>query len=289
MSNPLKSAAKQALRQYGVATAGSRTDPDFLILGTKRGGTTSMWIDLLDHPSMLPLFPPRQNLKSPHYFARYYNRGDRWYRSHFATSDEQRSLRRKTGAAITGEASPYYLYHPHAPERVRATLPEVKLIVMLRDPVKRAYSHYWERVHAGVEPLSFDEAVANEDARVAGELERMASDPLAYSEGHDYYTYRDRGIYLPQLERWFARFPREQILIVRSEDFYTDSQTVYDDVTDFLGVSRHRLVTPRHFNNRPPPAPMTRATEDYLTEFFAPYNDALYDYLGRDFEWSRPR
>jgi hypothetical protein len=286
MTNPVKWAAKQALRQWGVATANSRTEPDFLILGTKRGGTTSMWNYLLAHPAVLPMFPSRQKLKSPQYFYWHYQRGNRWYRSHFATSAQREKARSATGAAVAGEASPYYLYHPYTPARVRQELPDVKLIAMLRDPVARAYSHYWERVNEGVEPLTFDDAIAREDERVAGELARMAADPMIYSRPHDYFTYRDRGVYLPQLQRWFAQFPREQFLILRSEDFYADYQSTYDQVTDFLGIPRHGLVEPKRFNYRPA-EPMSPATRGFLTEFFVPHNEALYEFLGRDFEWPR--
>jgi Sulfotransferase domain len=286
MTHPVRSAAKAALRQWGIATAGSRTLPDFIVVGTKRGGTTSMWNYLLDHPLVLPMFPTAQHLKSPHYFYWHYDKGERWYRSHFATQRRRAALARSLDATpLAGEASPYYLYNPHVPARVRALLPDVKLIVMLRDPVARAYSHYWERVNDGSETLSFDDAIAQEDDRLAGEAERMAADPLYYSRPHDYFSYRDRGIYLPQLQRWFAEFPRDQVLVTRSEDFYADAQSTYDDVTAFLGLPHHHLGATKRFNRRPA-EPMSDATRTYLTRFFTPHNAALNDYLGRDFEWS---
>jgi hypothetical protein len=288
MTRPLRSAAKAALRQWGVTTASLRPLPDFLILGTKRGGTTSLWNHLLEHPLVLPMFPAVQKLKSPHYFYWHYERGERWYRSHFATRRRRcQASHRGGGTALTGEASPYYLYHPYTPERVRALLPAAKLIIMLRDPVARAYSHYWERINEGVETLSFDDAIRVEDERLKGEVERMDVDPLYYSRPHDYFTYRDRGVYLPQLERWFGHFPREQALIIRSEDFYADRQRVFDEICAFLGLPQHTLKRPKRFNYRPA-APMSAETRSYLTEFFEPHNRALYDYLGRDFEWASP-
>jgi hypothetical protein len=285
VSNPATSAAKHVLRRWGIATSPWRALPDFMVIGAKRGGTTSMWNYLLDHPLVLPMFPAAQHIKSPHYFYWHFDKGEAWYRSFFATTARRRSLQRRDGAApVSGEASPYYLYHPYTPQRVRDLVPGVKLIVMLRDPVARAYSHYWERVRAGVEPLSFDEAIAVEDARLDGELARMSADPLHYSRPHDYFTYRDRGVYLPQLQRWHSHFGAEQMLILRSEDFYADYQSTYDEVTGFLGLPRHDILDAKRYNYRPT-APMSAATRDYLTEFYRPHNQALYDYLGRDFGW----
>lgn len=278
MTRGLRAAAKQGIRQYATLTGRWRALPDFLIIGVKRGGTTSMWNYLIRHPSVLPMFPAAQQLKSSHYFYANFHRGLDWYRSHFP-------IRRPSGTVV-GEASPYYLYYPHAPARIRAVMPDVKIVVLLRDPVERAYSHFRERTNNGVEDLSFEEALAAEETRTKGEWERMLADPLYYSKPHDYYTYRDRGIYLPQLQRWHEHFPREQLLLVRSEDMYADPEAAFQEVTDFLGVPRHPLVSRRKHNFHPaePIAPATRAE---LTEFFTPHNAALYDYLGRDFGWPK--
>jgi len=285
MTDPVRAAAKATLRQWGLLTAVARPLPDFLVIGAKRGGTTSLWNYLLDHPSVLPMYPARQHLKSPHYFYWHYDKGERWYRSHFASGRRRDAVARAHGSApVAGEASPYYLYDPRVPRRARALVPDAKLIVLLRDPVTRAYSHYRERVNAGVETLSFDDAIASEDERLAGEVERLNAEPLYYSRPHDYFSYRDRGVYRPQLERWYAEFPREQVLILGSEDFSADPQSSYDEATTFLGLPGHRLPADRRFNERPA-EPMSESVQGYLREFFAPHNRQLYDYLGRDFGW----
>jgi hypothetical protein len=272
-----------------MMTSPARALPDFLILGTKRGGTTSMWNHLLDHPLVMPMFPAAQKLKSPHYFYWHFDRGPRWYRSHFATTRQRNRLARELdGQPLAGEASPYYLYHPYTPDRVRSLIPSAKLIVMLRDPVERAYSHYKERLRAGVESLAFEAALEAEDSRLHGEIAKMEADPLYYSRPHDYFTYRDRGVYLPQLKRWFACYPREQICIVRSEDFYTDRQATFSTVCDFLGLPHHELQNAKRYNYKPAD-PMPAAARQHLTEFFEPHNQALYEYLDRNFDWASPR
>ena len=278
--------AKVLVRQGGRATAALRPPPDFLVLGTKRGGTTSLWNWLLQHPDVLSLWPGRQHLKSPHYFYWHYDRGPAWYAGHFPTATARRRASARAGGArvVAGEASPYYLLDPRVPERVARDLPGVRLVVLLRDPVDRAASHHRERVNAGVESLSFADALAAEEGRLAGELERMAADPGYYSRAHDLYSYRSRGVYAPQLRRWRAVVPDERMLVLQSELLYADPEGSFDTVTDFLGLRRHPGLRPDHHNRR------TRAAMDTglraeLTDFFAPHNEELYADLGRRFDW----
>ena len=110
--------------------------------------------------------------KELHFFDLQYQKGFRWYVDCFAGTDARKNSRR----AIRGEATPEYIFHPHAVARIKADLPEVKLIVLLRNPVERAYSQYWHEVRLGYEPLSFEEAIAREPERLAGELERAELD-----------------------------------------------------------------------------------------------------------------
>src|SRR5699024_2554373 len=116
------------------------------------------------------------------------------------------------------------------------------------DPVQRAWSHYQERRQNGVEPLSFADALAAEERRTDGELDRMLADPSYYSTAFDWYTYRARGVYRPQIERWHQVFEPEQLLVLRSEDLYGDTQGAFNRVCDFLGIERWGLPTTRTFN-----------------------------------------
>src|SRR4051794_1281037 len=217
----VRSKIKPAIRTAARATSGLRPPPDFLIIGTKRGGTTSLWNWLLEHPGVLPMVPRLQNLKSSHYFYMHYDRGHEWYRGFFPLSTTRAAVGARHGLTpVAGEASPYYLFDPRVPGRVAAELPEVRVIVLLRDPVDRAYSHHRERLQEGVETLDFREALSAEPFRLAGELERMSADPLYYSEPHDWFSYRSRGIYAPQLRRWQDVIAPDRLLVVRSEDLY---------------------------------------------------------------------
>jgi Sulfotransferase family len=280
----VKDLANVGTRAYGVATARWRPHPDFLIVGAKRGGTTSLWNYLVGHPQVLPMFPSVRGLKSNAYFFEHRHRGDRWYRSHFHATAYRRWKQRRLGPVVTGEASPYYMYGPHVPELIVRRMPGVRLIMLLRDPVARAYGHYQERVQQGVEHLPFEAALAAEPARLDGEWERMAADPSYYSRAHDFFSYRDRGIYLPQLTRIFACFPRDRVLIVRSEDLYVDQDAVFGAVCRFLDIAPVPISKPaRH--NYIPRSPIPAGARRELAGFYAPHNAALYRYLGRDFSW----
>lgn len=281
-----RSGAKAGLRGLGRATAPLRPFPDFLVVGTKRGGTTSLWNWLLQHPHVLPQWPARQHLKSPHYYYWHYDRGEGWYRSHFPTTLTRTVAQRRAGGStiVSGEASPYYLFDPRVPARVAADVPGVKLIVLLRNPVDRAASHHRERTNAGVETLSLADALAAEPGRLAGELERMRVDPLYYSRPHDWYSYRQRGIYAPQLRAWRGHFPDEQVLVLRSEDLYVDPVATFATVTDFLGLDRFDGLKAKRYNYHPH-AEMPDDVRAELTEFYAPHNEELFTDLGRRLDW----
>ncbi|MBG0827419.1 sulfotransferase [Planomonospora sp. ID67723] len=281
----VKDAVNAATRAYAVRTADRRHLPDFLIVGSKRGGTTSLWNYLVQHPLVMPMYPESREIKSPWYFYVNYARGDAWYRSHFATERRLDRLEEKYGVRpLTGEACPYYMYYPPVAERVLERMPDVKIIFSLRNPVRRAYSHYWERVDAGTETLSFEEALAAEPERLRGEAERMAADPYYYSRAHDFHSYRDRGVYLPQVERWLKLFPRENILIIAAEDLYRNEKETFAEVVRFLGLPEWELPVADRHNYLPAP-PMNPETAAELTEFYRPHNEELFRLLGRTFPW----
>src|SRR5690625_4137892 len=149
----LKNLANGVTRTYATRTASLRPVPDFMVIGTKRGGTTSMFRYLLMHPGVLGLYPQSRGKKGTEYFFRHTTEDDAWYRSHFHTETYRRTRERRLGyRPLSGEASPYYLWNPRVAARVHAVAPHIKSIVLLRDPVKRAWSHYQERVANGVEP-----------------------------------------------------------------------------------------------------------------------------------------
>ncbi|TDB79352.1 sulfotransferase domain-containing protein [Micromonospora sp. KC721] len=276
---------RSSLVWYGERTSDRRPLPDFLITGTKRGGTTSLWRYLLEHPLVPRLFPA-WNTKTSHYFEENWGRGEVWYRSHFPTERQRRALEQRHGGPVrVGEAAPLYMFHPLVPQRVADLLPDVRLIFLLRDPVERAYSHWKERRTEDKEPLGFAEALAREEERTAGERERLIADPTYFSEAYDWYTYRARGRYLEHLEPWLERFDPAQMLILPSETLYAEPAATHARVLDFLGLPPQRLATYEAHNHRRSSAmdPEIRAE---LSAYFAPYNAALSERLRMRFDWS---
>ena len=273
----MRGAANGALRSAAVATSRLRPLPEFLIIGAKRGGTTTLFRTLERHPDVASLVPAFARIKSPHYFDLNYERGDAWYRSHFA-------LRR---GRLRGESNPYLLFHPLGPDRVVGIVPDAKLIALLRDPVERAFSHYWDRVKIGIETLTFADAVAAEAARLAGQRERLEASPDrgVVSEAHEHYSYLARGLYAEQLRRWLAHFPAERLLVLRSEDLYPAPNATYDRVTAFLGLSQ---FDPGAFEKHHGHADRPRIDPGLRRELaatFAGPNQELAELLGTPLWW----
>lgn len=280
--------AKRSLREVGKLSAPARPLPDFLLIGAKRGGSTSLWRYLAEHPGILPMFPRAEKIKGLYFFDENYERGTRWYRSHFATRATRRRAERRLGhRVVTGEATPYYLYHPLAPTRAHALVPDALVVAVLRDPVDRAYSHYKERTKNGTEPLSFPDAIAAEPDRLAGEEVRIVAEPGYVSFAHRHQSYVEQSRYAPMLERWFAAFGRDRVLVLASEEMYADPQPTVDAVTDRLGLPRHVLRDPRQHNARREPE-VDPALRAQLTERLAPDVAAVEALLGRTMPWSRP-
>lgn len=283
--------AAQASR---VLTSRLRVYPDFLIIGGQRCGTTSLFYHLKEYPQIFPSFR-----KEVHYFDDRFSRGVHWYRSQFPTVIQKRITRDiKQQTFLTGEASPYYIFHPHAPRRVKALLPHVKLIALLRNPIDRAYSQHWLETNVRKETLSFRDAVFAEQERTAGEKEKMLQDEIYQSRSYCHYTYLARGIYVDQLQYWMRFFPREQFLILRSEDLFTNPSPIITQTLEFLGVPKEEIDAGKEFKqyrlpydkghtvkaSTPKMDPDLRA---YLVDYFRPHNARLRAFLGRDFDWDK--
>lgn len=264
------------VRTVGKLTARYRTLPDFIIIGAQKAGTTSLYRYLEQHPQVFG-----SSKKEVHYFDHFYSNGELWYRSHFPLAA---SIRKNGG--VTGEASPFYLFHPKCAQRIHERLPAVKLIAVLRNPIDRAISHYFMQVRKGHEKLRIGEAMHQEERRLAQELERLEVEPhhSSFSLGH--YSYKSRGMYVDQLARYSALFPRDQLLVLKAEDLFTDTGASLREVYGFLGIDHEYLpkyLHPRNVGGYDKNVPTD--VYEYLREFFQPYNERLYAYLGRRFDW----
>jgi hypothetical protein len=280
LPTPIHEAGKAALTGFGTVTASLRTLPDYLIIGVQRGGTTSLSRYLGAHPS-----EQSSMHKEIHYFDLNYERGEAWYRGHFPTRAYRRLVAARMGLSVTGEASPYYVFHPLAPRRAAQLLPNAKLIVLLRDPVDRAISHYHHSRRRGVERLSLEEALDREGERIAGQEERIEREPRYDSPSHRYFSYVARGMYARQLQRWLDLYPREQVLVLESSRFRDETEKEFLRVLGFLGLSTFRMEEFKQHNSKQHEA-ADEGTVKRLADLFRPHNEDLYDLLGEDFGWN---
>ena len=240
--------------RYRLATVSKRALPDFLIIGAQRSGTSTLYQHLARHPHVAPAFR-----KEVHFFDRNFDKGLDWYRAQFPVRDE----------FVTGEASPSYLFSPEVPARVEATLPEVKLIAILRNPIDRAYSAYQRWVRQGRETRSFAEAMDGTQPPFAA-----------------------RGHYAEQLEIWLKRFPRERLLVLSAEAFFKEPVPSLNHACRFLGIPPYDRLSPDalkwvqqkysydRYEGMDPAARLKWA------EHYRPHNERLYRLIGEDFGWS---
>ena len=267
---PVRKVARNAIWTFGRATSRWRPLPDFLVIGAQKAGTTALYAYLRWHPGITG-----PSWKEVSFFDRHWWRGASWYRGQFPLRWRGR---------LVGEASPSYLFHPLAPERARAVVPDARLVALLRDPVDRAYSHYQHEVALGREPLSFEGALAAEEERTRGEVERLVADPRAFSRAWWDHTYAARGLYAEQLERWLAVYPREQLLVVTTDELGERPAEAYGAILAHLGAPPHRLADyPRVFDRDY--ARMRPETREALAARFADPNRRLEALLGRELGW----
>jgi len=250
--------------------------PTFLIIGAQKAGTTSLASYLTAHPDVVA-----SKWKEVHFFDLNYAKGRDWYRAHFPVGRKRKLRSRLPGSVLmSGDATPYYLLHPRVPERAAKLLPDARIIIMLRDPVDRAYSHYHHEVRLGIEPLTFEDAIAAEPIRIAGELEKLQSDSLYQSVNYQHFTYLERGIYAVQILRWLKWFRRDRILMLSAEQFFKDPKAEYERVLSFLGLRPFPLPSyPAEHVGRY--SPLSSRMKDSLREFYSPHNQVLRHEINR--------
>ncbi|MBO0863535.1 MAG: sulfotransferase domain-containing protein [Mycobacterium sp.] len=275
--------AQRVVNQVGQATWRLRMSPEFLICGAQRCGTTSMYQSLRQHRAILrPVLR-----KGVHYFDVSYVQGMAWYRSHFPLLHSAHRRQKQVGEPVkTFESSPYYLFHPHAAHRIAADLPLVRIVILVRDPVERAYSAYAHEFARGYETESFESALELEASRLAGQEDLLRADPAYHSFSHQHHGYVARGHYIDQITRMVDAVGRERVHVVDAEDFFTDPWPTWREVVDFLALSADPMPEFRRHNARPRStlAPSVRRT---LEDRFADSDERLAQWWGRIPSWRR--
>ncbi|MEW6241700.1 MAG: sulfotransferase domain-containing protein [Chloroflexota bacterium] len=266
--------------QYRRLTAKDRVTPDFVVIGSQKCGTTSLYQYIKTHPNFVAPYK-----KGGTFFDANFSKGFSWYRAHFPLVSQMSEKRSGGGAYITGEVATSYIHHPLAAKRMAELLPStVKLLAVIRNPVERAYSHYQHMVRTGRETLSFRDALDAEAERVDLAIPRVvAGDDEALRFYRD-YSYKSRGRYAEQLERWFDAFDRNQFLILKSEDLFGKPAWACNQIYSFLNLPAWEQS---HYDNANPGrySPADVGTLGDLAEYFKPFNQRLYEMLGADLGW----
>lgn len=237
--------------------------PDFFIIGAAKSGTTTLFDLVTSHPDVCGI--PDVKIKEPWYF------GTspfplKWYRCLFPIRKNRK---------LACDASTSLLPSLLAPAQINCVLPDTKFIVILRDPVDRALSHYEYDKRRGLEvPTNFEDALKN----------KAYSDRVDITGVPDSFDYKLWGHYAEQLERWFSVFDRNQFLILATEELQENRQKVANKIFNFLNLSDHNITNVKN-SNTGKYVNMRSETRHMLVEYFKPHNEHLYNLLGRRFDW----
>ena len=195
--------------------------PHFLVIGTQKGGTTTLHHLLSRHPD---IFLP--GVKEVHYFSQHFHQSRQWYSDHYQLA--------KPGQ-VRGDITPFYLFHSAVPERIRSVLPAVRLVALLRDPVERTLSQYFHARRNGYEQLDLIPALRAEEQRLSG-ADSVVSALNGFHYSYQKHSYVSRSRYDIQLQRYREWFPKRQLLVLRSEDLFTHSDACWDGLLRFISV-----------------------------------------------------
>ncbi|HEY0518893.1 MAG TPA: sulfotransferase domain-containing protein [Ilumatobacteraceae bacterium] len=262
-----------------VATGRSRLRsqrplPDFIVAGVQKGGTTFLYQEMLRHPGVKGSLT-----KEVHFFDAHFDKGVDWYSGMFPRTSSNSKI-------VRGEASPAYIFHPAGVRRIAETLPDARLIVVLRDPVQRALSHYKHERRLGFEESeTFEEALSLEESRVSEEFDQLTEGVLSTSFAVGHFAYTRRGLYAQQLKRAADLIGRDRLLILISEEMFLDPIAARSAALEFVGAEPLDIASVGDNDMAFRSEPMEASTEKALREQFAAPNAELAEFLGRDLPW----
>lgn len=264
---------------FRLATASRRPLPDILIIGAQKCGTTSLFNYLTRHPGI-----SRGITKEVHYFDFNHDKGDDWYRSHFPLQ----LGRTRPPATHYVDASPYYLFDELSPARAARTVPEARVIALLRCPVERAWSHYQHSASRSYDSRPFDQAIKEEIRQID------PSRPTARFAGEDDFGYRQhsyvrRGVYAPQVARWLTAFPAESVLVLDANRFFAETTGMMAAVFSFLGLEAPRELDFGRsiFKKGRYTSSIPQDSAGTLAGFYRPYLPQLKELTGQSFSWEQ--
>ncbi|RZD39081.1 MAG: sulfotransferase [Thaumarchaeota archaeon] len=262
---------------FGI-TGPIRLLPDFIIIGTVRSGTTSLYSNICQHQCVLPAAYDELG-----FFDSNFHLGLNWYRSLFPTIFSKWVIKFNKKYAITGEDTPFYIWSPTVARRILKIIPNVKLIVLFRNPIDRAYSNYHLGIRAGSENLSFEDAIQSE-------LDSLKHSEIEFDDDVKKYTiprsYIAKGFYADQLKIWFKLFKSEQLFITSTEDFESNANNTLNKIYDFLGIPQINLKNLEKHKVASYP-PMKDETRKFLVGLYKIHNEELFRMISKEFDWNK--
>lgn len=257
---------------FGISSP-FRTLPNFIVIGVKRCGTTTLYEQLSEHPCIE---------KSAHdnlgFFNNNFELGLNWYKSHFVTNSKKKQIEKKYGKFATYDVTSSYIQKKQTAENIFKTLPDIKLILILRNPSNRTYSEYNQNIIDENESRDFKELIKKE----IEEIEKTPNGKLEFAL--DKINLVKKGIYIKQILPWIEIFPKKQILIISTEELDKKTTETYNKIFKFLGLPKHEIRSGRKYR-KGDYKPMDKETRKLLDDFFKQYNDKLYQKIGKDFGW----
>lgn len=257
-----------------------RIMPDFLIIGMQKSGSSALYDYIIRHPDIYPALR-----KETHFFE--LEMGKRSYRSYFPTYFKKfliSKIQRKEFR--TGEATPNYTFFPFCAKKIYKKIPKAKFIVILRNPVDRAYSQYQMKVRKHQENLSFEEGIEHEKERL--QRKEGVSDIEYYnSDNFNQYAYLSRGLYAEQLKIWFKLFPKDQFFLVSTEELENNEPDILNKIFDFLDLPKFTLKEVEKVFVGDYESKMKDETRKKLIKYFKLHNEKLYKMIGRKFDWDK--
>jgi len=258
-------------RHFFAITAPWRVLPDFIVIGAVRSGTTSLYHYFGEHPCMLS-----SSYDELGFFDSNFDLGLNWYRSHFPTKFQKQKIISKYKHFQTYDVTPFYIWNNDAAIRISQTLPKIKLIALLRNPIDRAYSNFQLSVRNG-EKYSFEELIKKE----------IEEDSIDFqSKAHGLQNYLARGVYVDQLKIWFDLFARNQLLVISTEELEKDPINTLNTMFKFLDLPKYKVQDLKKRNKATYPM-MKEETREILIEFFKEHNEKLFKLIGKEFKWNK--
>ena len=263
---------------FGI-TAFSRVLPDFIIIGSMKGGTTSLYYDICEHPCTIAAAYDEIG-----FFDSNFHLGLNWYRSMFPRKKQIEDVIQREGIAITGEDTPFYFWNPVAAKRIQKLLPNIKLISILRNPIDRAYSEYQDLFLRNSKPPPFETIIENE---INMQREGIG---LITEKNFEVFNQENslllKGIYVDQLKIWTELFPKEQIITLSTEKLNSEPIATLESVFQYLNLPDYRIKNPQRQKQKKY-LPMNPQTRKLLIDFFKPHNERLFKFIGKKFDWEK--